>query len=160
MLQEKKDNRGKTGTGGGKDCKLTEVDHMILDIVGKESPVVEGLGVGESGNYEEVEVASVHGVVFDEDEVAAFHSAREDFDEPETGAGMENPQVPSTSAAFTIKTKKRKLSLSSERDLLLETKWKAQTELLQQQTYNLKLQNYKLELDLGLERSEYTSSLQ
>lgn len=64
---------------------------MILDIIGKESPVVEGLGVGESGNYEEVEVTSVHGVVFGEDEVAAFHSAREDYDEPETGASCTDP---------------------------------------------------------------------
>lgn len=158
--QEKKDNRGRTGTAGGKDCKLTEVDNIILDIVGKESPVVEGLCVGESGNYEEMEVASPHGIVFEESEVMDFHSARDDVGDPDANAGKESERMPATSTAFTIKTKKRKLSLSSERDKLLEAKWKAQTELLQQQAYNFRLQNYKMELELGLEHTELTSSLQ
>lgn len=40
------DNARKTGTGG--HGKMTEVDNMVLDIVGKESPIIIGLGVPES----------------------------------------------------------------------------------------------------------------
>lgn len=40
------DNARKTGTGG--HGKLNDVDNMVLDILGKESPVIVGLGVPES----------------------------------------------------------------------------------------------------------------
>ncbi|CAH1114879.1 unnamed protein product [Psylliodes chrysocephalus] len=40
------DNAKKTGTGGM--GMLTEVDNMVLEIIGKESPVICGLGVAES----------------------------------------------------------------------------------------------------------------
>ena len=40
---EKKDRRSKTGEGGGRGAKWTEVDELVLDIVGKDSAVVEGL---------------------------------------------------------------------------------------------------------------------
>ncbi|KAL1493886.1 hypothetical protein ABEB36_009570 [Hypothenemus hampei] len=40
------DNAKKTGTGGM--GTLTEVDNMVLSIIGKESPVICGLGVAES----------------------------------------------------------------------------------------------------------------
>ncbi|XP_050292780.1 uncharacterized protein LOC126733499 [Anthonomus grandis grandis] len=48
------DNAKKTGTCG-KDM-LTEIDKMILDIVGKKSPIICGLGVSES--FEEREKLS------------------------------------------------------------------------------------------------------
>lgn len=40
------DNAKKTGTGGM--GTLTEVDNIVLEIIGKESPVICGLGVAES----------------------------------------------------------------------------------------------------------------
>jgi hypothetical protein len=42
------DNSRQTGGEGGQDCKLTEVDNLVLLIVGKESPAVQGLNVKES----------------------------------------------------------------------------------------------------------------
>ena len=47
------DNAKRTGSGGGKDAKLTEVDHKVLDIIGKESPAVTSLNLPES--YETTE---------------------------------------------------------------------------------------------------------
>ncbi|XP_062550304.1 uncharacterized protein LOC134215066 [Armigeres subalbatus] len=45
---EKRDNARKTGTGGGYDAKTNDVDMLVYDILGKESPVLEGLSVPES----------------------------------------------------------------------------------------------------------------
>ena len=57
IFQEKKDNSRKTGTGGGKKRQLHEADDMILEIVGRESPVIEGLAVRESDQTEMLTIA-------------------------------------------------------------------------------------------------------
>ncbi|XP_049316810.1 uncharacterized protein LOC125779494 [Bactrocera dorsalis] len=44
----KKDNAKRTGTAGGKNVLLDEVDNYIRDILGNESTVVQGLGQPES----------------------------------------------------------------------------------------------------------------
>lgn len=50
----KVDNANKTGTGGGKQSKFSELDRIILDIMGKDSPGVRGLGQMDSfGNVDE-----------------------------------------------------------------------------------------------------------
>ncbi|XP_036337086.1 putative uncharacterized protein DDB_G0282129 [Rhagoletis pomonella] len=48
MIEAKRDNAKSTGTAGGKNAKLDEVDNCILDILGNESTVVQGLGQPES----------------------------------------------------------------------------------------------------------------
>lgn len=45
---EKRDKKLKTGEAGGKKMKWTEVDLMVMDIIGEESPAVVGLDVAES----------------------------------------------------------------------------------------------------------------
>jgi hypothetical protein len=45
---KKVDNGRKTGTGGGPNSKETEVDELVLQIIGKDSPAVVGLPVEES----------------------------------------------------------------------------------------------------------------
>ncbi|KAJ3655792.1 hypothetical protein Zmor_014905 [Zophobas morio] len=42
---EKVDNYKKTGTGGGPEKKLTDVDEEVLDVLDKESPAIHGLGL-------------------------------------------------------------------------------------------------------------------
>ncbi|KAJ3654354.1 hypothetical protein Zmor_013547 [Zophobas morio] len=44
---EKKDKIKKTGTGGGKESRLTEVDNKVLDILGKDSASVCGIGIND-----------------------------------------------------------------------------------------------------------------
>jgi hypothetical protein len=43
----KRDHKGKTGKSGGKDVQFDEVDLIILDILGSDSPMIEGLAVPE-----------------------------------------------------------------------------------------------------------------
>ena len=45
---KKIDNRKKTGSEGGADCQLSDIDSLVLDIVGKTSATVVGLDVAES----------------------------------------------------------------------------------------------------------------
>lgn len=45
LFQAKKDNAKKTGAAGGKDKKFTPVDDIVLEIIGTESPIIEGIGV-------------------------------------------------------------------------------------------------------------------
>lgn len=41
-------NAKKTGSAGGKKCQLNYIDKLVLEIVGKNSLIVKGLGVSDS----------------------------------------------------------------------------------------------------------------
>ncbi len=58
--------------------------------------------------------------------------------------------------AFRIKTKRQEITL---RDKVLVDKWSAQTDVMRQQEYNLKLQNWKLEQELGIIGSPLTAGI-
>jgi hypothetical protein len=45
-----------TGRSGGKEVKCNEMDHLILDILGKDNPSVEGLDVDNSFQAKETVV--------------------------------------------------------------------------------------------------------
>lgn len=45
MFQKKEDDRRKTGSGR---VELTQVDEMVLDILGRESPCISALPVEET----------------------------------------------------------------------------------------------------------------
>ncbi|PSN35711.1 hypothetical protein C0J52_24223 [Blattella germanica] len=49
---KKIDNRKQTGSGGGKDFKINEIDQLLLDIIRKDSPVVMGLPVADTWDEE------------------------------------------------------------------------------------------------------------
>ncbi|XP_068083801.1 uncharacterized protein [Anabrus simplex] len=44
----KVDNAYQTGSGGGSSKKLDVIDHLVLDIIGRESPVLQGFGTEDS----------------------------------------------------------------------------------------------------------------
>ncbi|KAJ8894226.1 hypothetical protein PR048_006838 [Dryococelus australis] len=46
--QKKIDNRKRAGSGGGPDCKLTEVDKAVIDVIGRQFPLVIGLDCSET----------------------------------------------------------------------------------------------------------------
>lgn len=48
MYSEKIDNASRTGAGGGSSAKLTDVDNIVLAIIGHDSPVIKGLGIDDS----------------------------------------------------------------------------------------------------------------
>lgn len=41
---QKIDGNKKTGAAGGRSQKLKPIDELVLDIIGKESPIVAGIG--------------------------------------------------------------------------------------------------------------------
>ncbi|XP_069670087.1 uncharacterized protein [Periplaneta americana] len=45
---KKLDSVSKNVTGGGSDIKLDSIDHLVLEIIGRESPVFQGCGVADS----------------------------------------------------------------------------------------------------------------
>lgn len=175
---EKRDNAGRTGTAGGRKYVLNEIDHAILDIIGNESPSVSGLRCGEVGDNVEVEVEVGVGV---EDEFDLLDpgpttsASAPQAHRPSTSAsapqppvpettGVEEPNINSTSKrattqnanAFRITTKRQEITL---RDNVLLEKWTAQTDVMRQQEYNLKLQNWKLERELGIIGSQLTNGI-
>ena len=48
---EKRDRRKRTGEGG-QSANFTETDEMVLDIIGENSPAVNGLPVNETWDSE------------------------------------------------------------------------------------------------------------
>ncbi|XP_050295751.1 uncharacterized protein LOC126735715 [Anthonomus grandis grandis] len=110
---------------------------MILDIVGKESPIICGLGVSES--FEVAQTQSTETPVPNETVHPSGH---------ECG--------PSTSR----KARKRKVVESTGESDDKNEKPKLQIEHIKLQIYKTKLEILKLEKDLGLPFSEFTSQFQ
>lgn len=153
MLQKKIDNRRKTGAAGGVDCKLTDIDMLVLDIIGKESPVIQSLGVSET-SFTEVGAEDFEETVVPE---ASTYEVVESV-----GECSELVSAPITVEAATIRNKKRKGSDSRESlsdEALLHLKKKLQVECLQKDSYLKSLQILKLERELHLPSSKYTESM-
>jgi len=53
MFQAHRDNAKMRETNGGKDVKYNEVDLLILDVLGKDNPSVEGLDGNDCFQAEE-----------------------------------------------------------------------------------------------------------
>ncbi|XP_074032142.1 uncharacterized protein [Leptinotarsa decemlineata] len=116
----KADNARKTGTGGF--GKLNDVDNMVLDILGKESPVIVGLGVPASL-----------------DEVDDAEPLPKDITTTEQPRIlMQDPGVPSTS-----RIGKQKRSMTRRKEIADKKKVK-----LDLQIEHLKLQNHKTKLEI------------
>ncbi|KAJ9581681.1 hypothetical protein L9F63_023145 [Diploptera punctata] len=55
----KVDNASRTGMNGGSSSKLDNIDQLVLQILGKDSPVIHGLGVEETFPVEKLAQAEV-----------------------------------------------------------------------------------------------------
>ena len=56
IVQAKRNNTRMTETGEGKEVMYNEMDLLILDILGKDNPSVEGLDSGDCFQAEEAVV--------------------------------------------------------------------------------------------------------
>lgn len=75
-IQEKRDNRRRTGTGGGKTMVYSENDEIIFRIIGTESKTLDGLHVHESsGTSSAVLLEPIH-QHDSQDSDAQLHSTR------------------------------------------------------------------------------------
>ncbi len=169
---KKVDNAGRTGTGGGRSAILTELDHAILDIVGRDSPVIQGLPVGEVGGNvadvpfieteaEEDELLDIPSPSFGEQPSTSRNcpSAPPTVNMEESSANKNNPKRKAMPNDSTFPFKTRRFDTSEKENILLE-KWRAQSELMRQQAYNVKLQNWKLERELNVVASPLTEGVQ
>lgn len=90
-LQAKVDNAKRTGSAGGPSKKLTAVDELVLEILGKDSPTVVGLHV----------VDTLEEVIEEQPETSANKTLVPDEIEVRDEPRVENPEN---------KTKKRKFN--------------------------------------------------
>nr|CAI5829971.1 unnamed protein product [Callosobruchus analis]CAI5854070.1 unnamed protein product [Callosobruchus analis] len=140
------DNAKKTGTGGM--GTLTEVDNMVLEIIGKESPVVCGLGVAES--FEKPQKQSCE-TVPEGDSEGIVNKSQSTSD-----------HVAATTSKEASGKRKRVTgnNISTENvSAIKQEKLTLQVEYLKLKNYRTKLEILKLEQELKLPASEFTATL-
>lgn len=152
-----KDNAKKTGTGGGKDKKLDEVDLAILKIIDEDSAAVKGLNMPQSDVISDDEdmlpldriVDSNVNTIQPEEFVTLHESATSSSNAPEK---RKRPESLSLGSIASAPTKRRSLENSSIHYHLKE-------ELIRLEIYNKRLKSLKLEQELGISLSGYTKPL-
>lgn len=133
FVKGKRDNARQTGSSGGKDKKLDDIDTAILDIIDVKSSVVDGLGLPETGKESEGSGST---------------------EEPTQDASLGVANQP----AETVKKAERPRKRKSDNDHQDEHK-KIKLELLKTELYYRKLKCLKLEKELGLPVSKVTSDV-
>lgn len=157
---EKVDKSSKTGASGSPDSKLDAIDDMVLNIIGKESAVLKGLGVGdsmaptplsESRQEEQESLANeeINPTVHSSNVQILGWSHMDDSDV----TLFEEAAMPTTNT-----TRKRKQVIVRTTDA------KKQFEILRKKKLELevlktKLEVWELENKLGVEHSELTQSI-
>ncbi|KAJ8891620.1 hypothetical protein PR048_004148, partial [Dryococelus australis] len=132
VAMAKVDNRRQTGSGEGTVCKFSELDLIVLDIVGKDSPLVTSLGVQETWQSQDASCSVVN-------ETTVQPSAESDL--PELSATEEQRDSSGIPVAPND---------------FFEKKWMLQLEYLKLQNYKTKLEILKLETDDTGQPIEYT----
>lgn len=170
LLQEKRDNRRKTGTAGGKKCRYDDADKLIFEIMGKEAPTLDGLEVPEtSGNDTHETVIFPHNEVTYK--VTENNQINNNYDQINSDSPVDILQLDATNRGDTTfkkcrnKNKNDTTTKSGDSDLTLLKKelaikeMKLVDEKIQiaiRQRYKLDLELYKLEKELNLPLSEFT----
>lgn len=148
------DNAKKTGAGGGKDCKLNELDMEVLDVIGKESPTIIGLGVPESQENEsstdKLESSTSH-------EIGESEGSEEENHESHN---MERNEVANVIKPLRNTVhRRRQIDNRKEENEDVDEKRKLQIELLKINIYKAKLEARQLELSMGLPKSHVTKDI-
>ncbi|XP_067014637.2 uncharacterized protein [Anabrus simplex] len=138
----KLDNAKKTGSAGGKISKLTDIDNIVIDIIGKESPIVTSLGVNETWEKPLEETTAC------ENNAEATPVVVGD-ETPCSSKGQKRKKISSESS----------LHHTDYQEIQRRKKIALQNELLEIQIYKSKLEALKLERDLGLPMSHYTKDI-
>lgn len=169
-FQEKRDNRAKTGSAGGKKCIYDEADYIILDIIGKESPVLEGIMAPESSGTNNAAITFAY-----HEELANVTEEVHVNNSDSVGLVVEplcstvsdtfsgNHQEPSPSAGANTR-KRSAQAVKKEYELLRTKKLRLQTLLLEQkleiakrETYKMDLELWKMEKEAGVPPSQFTA---
>ncbi|RXG56974.1 hypothetical protein Avbf_13001 [Armadillidium vulgare] len=169
----RKDNITRTGTGGGADCKLTDVDEEVLTIIGKDSASICGLDVLES--MEEVlssEQYEPELILIEETSVASRNLPTESVPSTSTCQPAECEKPPSSST-YTTKSSEISLGTSRTSDFrrnpqkkadfdnasLYRKKLELTVSILEKENYLKSLEILKLEKELMVQNSRFTKDL-
>ncbi|XP_025421308.1 uncharacterized protein LOC112691345 [Sipha flava] len=154
----------KTGSAGGKNCKLTTTDELVLDIIGWQSPIVQGLGVQDSLGHH------THETILEctNENVVANDVNFNQSNSPDTSTiNIIRNSSPNDNVKNIEKSKKRVVVASSSKQYnnmdeltaLERRKLELQVEWLEKQNYKETLEILQLENKLLLEHSKYTFDL-
>ncbi|CAG7830079.1 unnamed protein product, partial [Allacma fusca] len=143
----KRDNANKTGRGGGKDCVMTPVDDIILDIIGRDTPCVRGLGLPQTGDIEK-QTGTTEAIEIPEE-------LRNRSSSPDSPI----PASPTSGSSADLHVTDHRRNRKNKEADLLQRKRKLQVELLEVEIYHKKLVCYGMERALRIEQSELTKTL-
>ncbi|KAJ8909589.1 hypothetical protein NQ315_005906 [Exocentrus adspersus] len=163
---KKVDNRRKTGSAGGIDCKLTDIDNIVLDILGPTNPIISSLGVPESLEQETECSTKALEVPETENQVCTDKgSLSNTINGSEVSYDTNNNNTSKNRTEIRAVTKKKKRfedgGKSEDEDTLIELKNKKlrlQIKILEKEEYLKTLQILKLEREQHIPPSEFTAS--
>ncbi|KAJ8892071.1 hypothetical protein PR048_004647 [Dryococelus australis] len=134
-------------------------DHIILEIVGKDSPLVTSLGVQEIWQSQDATSCSMINEITVQPSV---ESGLPELSATEEQRDSSNSPVDSTHETSNVLPTKRKHSKPKENEAtndFLEKKRMLQLEYLKLQNYKTKLEILKLGTELGIPTSEFTCDI-
>ncbi|KAL1516245.1 hypothetical protein ABEB36_000164 [Hypothenemus hampei] len=148
---KKLDARKKTGEKGGKECKLNEIDNLVCDIIGRDSPVIEGLLTRESWDepfqLHDNDNANTENII-PIDEISEIQSEIES-------------EICNARPTPKCNKRKEKYEKENEKEQLTLKKMKLCIEIMEREKYIKDLEILKLERELKvLDPSPYTAHLQ
>ncbi|XP_068082046.1 uncharacterized protein [Anabrus simplex] len=149
------DNACQTGSGGGSSKKLDDIDHLVLNIIGRESPVLQGFGVNDSLGEIVLPVVEPSAASSSENIVPLGESVSNNEIEGSWENGELQHQQEPPKARGTVKKRVlvRDLQESKEIEYLKKRK-------LQLEVRKLELEVWEKENKLNLEHSHLTSDVQ
>ncbi|XP_050516375.1 uncharacterized protein LOC126891236 [Diabrotica virgifera virgifera] len=153
---KKVDNRRKTGSGGGTDSKFTEMDNVVLDILGPDNPILCSLGISETWEQDPENVEQE----IENSNHLQDHGATNKIKNTNVFISTGSSSVPTASCA-----KRKKSKISNENDPIDEAlidlkkkKLQHQIEILAKESCLKTLEILKLERELHVTPSKFTAS--
>lgn len=131
----------RTGTGGGKEMMMNDIDEAVLQIIGKESPVVAGLHVEESQVEENINPSpTVFDSISNKNYTVLTSNSSRQLQQSSSNSMMDLLLQPTPA---TKQTTKRKIETSEKEDLIVQC---------------LRLKKKKLELEVRILRQQLNDS--
>ncbi|XP_049317940.1 uncharacterized protein LOC125780197 isoform X1 [Bactrocera dorsalis] len=147
QIKAKMDNSRKTGAAGGRGCKLSELDTLVLEVIGKESPTCDGIRPQENDG-EDMSLQDLIGITLNESndsnsplvitEVTATKKEEKPVPMPESSRKRKRYMENGSSAHGEAEIKKLKM----------DEKVECQIENLKLQNKNFHLKNKALQIKI------------
>lgn len=164
FLQEKRDNRRKTGSAGGKKFKYDDADKIIFEIIGTESPILDGLEIPEASGKDSDEFTLSSSCGTNENNDVLNNPNNNSNFNMQAGTATKVK----TQGKYTEGARKKDKGLGDPDLLSLKQQLavkeielaEEKIQIARRQRYKLDLELYKLEKELKLPNSEFTRPYQ